>query len=593
SMLTGLYPAEHGIHENARRLGDDKILLASRLQTLGYTTAAFVSGLPLASRFGLARGFDHYDDELGGAAERRAGVTTDRALAYLSRQKAPFFLWVHYFDPHEPYHPPEPFRSDYAADPYLGEVAYMDSQVGRLLAGFETQVGDGAWRLLVAGDHGEGRGDHGEALHGNLLYQGVLRVPLIAAGRGIEAGVRNEPVSVRRVFDTLSGWAGYPWADGDAPLDLLGDGSETVLAEAMKPYLQYGWQPQVVAIRDQLKVIQSGTIEVFDLQADPAEERNLAGEVEIGAELRDALRAYPVADAASAAAEPLSQADRQRLASLGYVDWQGQAAYREDAPSAKDMTHLFADLDHGSGLFVQQAYEQAIPVFARVLEQDPSNLMVAVRLAVAHSVTGRAKQAMAYFERARGIDPSSVDVRHYQGMHHFRAGQWAEAEALLGSVLAQMPDRLPALESLVQIRQRRGAIDSARELQEHVVALAPAAGQLTRLGELSMATGDTPAAIDAFERARAIQGNDFTHALELGVCYLANRQPAEAGESLDQVAESHPGYPMALFKRAQVAALLQEADRAERIRLAYARADATTRPLIENEALFRDVPLNR
>ena len=134
SILTGLYPTQHGIHENGRRFADSERLLATRLQRLGYRTAAFVSAFPLAAEFGLASGFDHYDDELPtDKAERPANETTGRALGVLEREKArrPCFLWVHYFDPHEPYEPPEPYRSLYSEDPYLGEIAFMDRELGR------------------------------------------------------------------------------------------------------------------------------------------------------------------------------------------------------------------------------------------------------------------------------------------------------------------------------------------------------------------------------------------------------------------------------------------------------------------------------
>ncbi|MCP3961602.1 MAG: sulfatase-like hydrolase/transferase [bacterium] len=589
SMLTGRYPADHGIHENGRRLGSDEVLVAGLLRELGYSTAAFVSGFPLASRFGLDRGFDHYDDDFGeGLSERRAGPTTERALAFLNRRSSrPLFLWIHYYDPHEPYDPPEPFLSE-IQDPYLGEIAYMDRELGRLVDAFESRAGQRS-KIIVAGDHGEGRGDHGEALHGNLLYQGVMRVPLIVAGSGVAAGEVEDAVSVRRIFDTILAWTGE-----ERPHGLLGGKPETVLAEAMKPYRQYGWQPQAMAVHDRFKVIRSGDTEIYDLDSDPAESRNLAGEVSIDRELVESLQEYLSRATADRTLnrESLSQEELERLASLGYVDWGGQPTLRDDAPSPKDMTHLFADLDLGSGLFVRQRYEEAIPVFERVFEQDPQNLMVGLRLAVAHSVLGRGERALELFERAREIDPGSIDVRHYLGLHHLRAGNQADAEALLASVLAQSPERLPALEAMVRIRERQGRIEDASQLVERLAELQPEdSGHLLKLGALRMAVGDTPAAIAAFERARDLQGEEFTRYLELGVCYLANRQVAEAGECLDRVPGGHPGYPMALFKRAQVSVLLEEPDREQRIRLAYRRADATTRRLIENEALFDGVTL--
>jgi len=581
SMLTGLYPSEHGIHENARYLAEDKAVLAGRLAERGYATAAFVSGLPLSRQFGLARGFEHYDDDFGDAAERRAAETTDRVLAFLDRTSAsPLFLWVHYFDPHEPYDPPAPF--DAHPDPYLGEIASMDGELGRLVGAFERRFA--ARRILVAGDHGEGRGDHGEALHGNLLYQGVMRVPLIVAG-GVAAGRRDEPVSVRRAFDTVLAWAGLERA-----ATLLDGSPEVVLGEAMQPHLQYGWQPQVMAVRGGQKVIRSGEIEVYDVGTDPAETRNLAGETEIDGELREAIRAYPL----PAASEPvdLSRDEREKLAALGYAAGLGVGAAREGGPSPKDMAHLFAALDAGSGLFVREEYGEAIAVFTRVLEEDPENLAVCLRLAAAHSVLGHGGEAAGYFERARELAPDSADVRHYHAMHYFRSGQWEKAEPLFASVLARTPERVPALERLAEIRERQGRPHEAIELLERVVALkrSPVA-ELLKLGELRMAVADTPEAIRAFERARDLDPAAFVHPLELGVLYLAERRLDEAADCLDRVPPGAPDYPMALFKRAQVAVLRGEPDREDRIRLAWREADETTRPLIERERLFEGVAL--
>jgi len=589
SMLTGLYPKDHGIRENGRRVGEELELLSSLVQEKGYTTAAFVSGFPLASEFGLDRGFDHYDDDFGqDRVERNAGQTTDRALSFLEQHPAePLLLWVHYFDPHDPYEPPEPFSSQYETNPYLGEIAYMDRELGRLIAGFEERFRSGPWKILVVGDHGEGLGDHGEALHGNLLYQGVMRVPLIVAGSDISPGEVERPVSVRQVFATVLGWAGEERAGG-----LLSEIDEPVLAEALKPYLQYGWQPQFMAVHDGIKVIRSGETEIYDVETDPGETENLDGKVELDPGLRQAISDY----AARALAEDdpgednLSQENREKLASLGYFGSAGRPALREDAPNPKDRVHLYRDLDIGAGLFIRQEYEQAIPVFTRIFQADPNNFMVALRLAVAQSVVGNEDKALEYFERAKEIDPSSVDLRHYQAMHYLQNQQWDLAEPLFESVLAQTPDRLPALEGLAQIYTRQGRIEDAARQLEQIVQIKDSPGlELARLGELRMAQGDTAGAIRVFEKAQEFLADRFTYSLELGVLYLANRQLAEAAASLDKVSASHPGYPMALFKRAQVSVLLAEPDLEEKVRLAWTNADEATQPLIESEQLFQDI----
>lgn len=591
-MMTGVYPVDHGIRENGRRVSETTRLLAPALRDLGYSTAAFVSGFPLDSQFGLARGFDHYDDDFGeGRVERSAGETIDLALEYLEKQGgATVFLWVHLFDPHDPYEPPEPFQSRFAENPYLGEIAYMDEQIGRLVEGFTARSGSESWRILVVGDHGEGLGDHGENLHGNLLYQGVMRVPLIIAGSEIAPGVVARAVSVKQVFPTVLGWAG-----GQSVKSLLAERGSPVLAEAMKPFLQYGWQPQFMAVEDGVKIIRSGEVEVYDVLADPLERENLAGRRELEPRLREALATY-VEEAlreSETAAVDLDPEARKKLASLGYFDSTGRPALREDAPNPKEMTHLFHDLDVGASRFVERDYEQAISIFRRVLAEDPHNFAVALRLGVAHSVMGDQSEAVRYFEKAREMDSSSVDLRHYRAMHHMRYRQWELARPLFESVLVEMPERLPALEGLAQIYTRQGNLEGAAQLLERIAAIKESPGlELSRLGELRMAVGNTAGSIRAFEKSRDILGEEFTHYLELGVLYLADGRYREAATTLDQVFTSHPGYPMALFKRAQVSVLLDEEDRAERVRRAWAVADEATRPLIENEELFAGIPLS-
>ena len=590
SMLTGLYPAGHGVHENARYLREDRALLAERLAEAGYRTAAFISGLPLDGRFGLARGFDEYDDEMGpGGTERGAGVTTDRALKWLiGAGDGPFFLWVHYFDPHDPYEPPEPFRSRYPEKPYLAEIAYMDQEIGRLLAGFEVRCGERPCNILVVGDHGEGLGEHGEPLHGRLLYQGVMRVPLIAAGAGVPAGETSDPVSTRRVFDTVLVWAGLGSSGG-----LMSDTTEPVLGEAMKPYLQYGWQPQLMAVEGRWKAIRSGPVELYDVLDDPGERRDLAAERQLTPELARALREYPLPTPAerSAAAEPLDDEMREKLASLGYIDSGARPQARSDAPSPRQMTDLFADMDAGAALFVAERYDEAIPLLARVLDRDPGNLAVALQLAVANSVRGRDRQALDYFERAAAIDPDSTDLAHYSALHFLRSGAPERAVPLLQKVVVLSPRRLPALRGLAEAHRRLGRVPEAVALLERALAIDARAADYLLLGELRMELTDTPGAIDAFEAARALDPAAFSHHLELGVCYLAGRRFADAAYHLDRVPPEHPAHALALFKRAQVSVLLGEADREERIREAWREADAMTAPLFATERLFEGVAL--
>lgn len=601
SILSGLYPAGHGVHENGRRLSSQVPLLAERLRDKGYTTAAFVSGYPLERQFGLARGFERYDDEFAaGRNERTAAETTDRALAWLASPSEPSdrprFLWVHYYDPHEPYAPPEPFRSRFPADPYLGEVAYMDSELGRLVENFEKSAHEREFRALFVGDHGEGLGDHGEALHGNLLYQAVMRVPLLLAGTNIHPAVRQDAVSIRQVRATLLQWAGDRVAGG-----LMAATGEPVLGEAMQPFLNYRWQPQVMAVDGRQKLIRSGRLELYDLAADPGETRDLAGSTSPDRALARAVADYPVpaagstpatsgieASGASGPSPAITDEQRKRLASLGYIASDGPpAAVPANAPRAAAMTHLFDELDSASRAFANDDYGAASRLFRRILGDDPGNLMAAVRLAVAESFLGNDRAALDAFALAARIDPESIEVRHYLALHHLKEGRPELAAPRFEQVLALQPDRLAALAGLAGIRAGQGRLPEAAALFERAVALSGSpAPLLVELGLARMAMGETPAAIAALESAREMLGRDFRQDLELGVLYLAVNRTAEARDALDRVPPSHPGYPMALFKRAQASVLLAEPDRGDRIRAALEHADSTTRPLVLRERLF-------
>jgi tetratricopeptide (TPR) repeat protein len=251
------------------------------------------------------------------------------------------------------------------------------------------------------------------------------------------------------------------------------------------------------------------------------------------------------------------------------------------------MSRLFDLLDRASALFVEEEYARVVPLLERILAADPGNLDAALRLATARSMLGHETAALEAFARAGKIVPGSQDVRTYLALHHVRARQWEKAAPLLEQVVAEAPNRLPAVEALAQVRERQGRIGEAIALRQRVhAARTPTAADLVALGRLAMSDQRTPLAIEAFEGARRIQGAAFANDLELGVLYLAARRLPEAREALDRVPLSHPERAMALFKRAQVSVLLNEPDRAVRIERARAGADGTTRELIAGERLF-------
>ena len=567
SFMTGLYPAGHGVHENARYVSKSLPLLAEQLQKAGYRTAAFVSAFVLDRRFGLARGFDVYDDGEGRWTERNARDTTDAVLAELRQPSdKPRFIWVHYYDPHAPYSAPVAGGSEGTVrQRYLQEVRFVDEQLGRLTAPF-SEAAMGSVARIVVGDHGEGLGDHGETEHGHLLFQSTMHVPLMISGPGVPAGTSSDvPVSTRRVYHTVLDWAGLASehslrvgeSEGQSPSD-----QDVVLGEAMKPFLEYGWQPQVMAVAGRFKSILAGRVETFDLVADPGETRNLGSAADVPPGMRRALDDYPIASLSVRAPVELDADAKRRLAALGYISAGAAPVVRRDAPRPADMTALLPLIQQASSLFTAGDYRGAIPVLNQIVARDPNNLDARLRLATSYSSLGATAQAEDAFRRAAAIAPDSQDVRTYLALHYARTPDWERAVPMLEQILKETPDRVTAAEALAALK--------------------------TRQGEVAMDREDTSGAIAAFERARQLAPPTFKVDLDLGVLYLSARQFADARTALDRALAAKPNDPMALFKRAQVSVLLREVDANSRIAVARQKADATTKPLIERERLFQN-----
>ncbi|PIE03683.1 MAG: hypothetical protein CSA81_00915 [Acidobacteria bacterium] len=586
SMMTGQYASEHGVHENARYISAKDHLLAVELKKRGYHTAALVSSYPLARIFGLSAGFDHYDDYFTeNQNERTAKQTTDLALSYMERVKAsqqqPVFLWVHYFDPHLPYEPPEPYRSQYPRDPYAGEIAFMDSQFDRLLRGFQSWVGEGRHYIIVAGDHGEGLGDHGEMVHGHLLFNSTIQVPLLIGGSDIQAGRIDRAVSLRHIYHTVQSLAGI--SNGPS---LLYPPDEVVCAEAMKPYLQYGWQPQIMAVYNHTKVISEGEPAMYDLEADPGEKSNLAGSKKLDAPLTQALENYELPSSHTVQAT-LSETEASKLASLGYVASSGDVVDSEAAPVPSQMTHLFEDMDRASGYFVNKQYKKAIPLLKKILETDPDNFMFNLRTAVAYSILGDREEAMLYFQKAMHINPDSIDLMHYLGMHYFRFKQLSEAETLLEQVLKSSPNRIPALQCMARIKEIRQDKQSALDLFSRLNLLNPDDEiYLLKMGDLSMELGQTEHAIACYLNLKDQQLENFNRDFELSLCLMDAGRLEEARDTLDGISTDHKAFPLVLLKRAQVSILLKEPHARSLVRQAYQNGNSMTRRTIENEPFF-------
>jgi choline-sulfatase len=509
SLLTGLLPPEHGVRSNIGYRLDAAAhpTLATLLRARGYATGAFVSAYVLRRATGLDAGFDFYDDVAtaqgarAAAEVQRPGATTvAAALRWLRGVGAkPFFLFVHLYEPHTPYLPPEPFRSRYGAT-YDGEIATADAAVGELLAGLrELGVYDRSLLVLLA-DHGEGLGDHGEAEHGVLLYREVLHVPLLLKlPRSARAGsVDSNPAGLRDVLPTVARLVGLPVPAAAKGRDLLAPGGprdEAVYSETYYPRIHLGWSQLVSLVDARYHLIDGPRPELYDVIRDGAERSDILAErPQVGRAMRLALSRGSSAFQAPAAA---TSEERERLMSLGYLAG-GPAAPEAGAalPNPRDHIAVYGQVRAAFALVEQGRDEDAVRAFDRVLAQEPGLVDALTERAAALGRLGRYRESVASYEKAIRRAPAlAPELSLTVGRVHLEMGSFAEARAAAARAMGSEPDA--AHELLASVALAAGDMDEA-EREAGRVARDP--GALARAGvveaEVLARRGQLQAALD-------------------------------------------------------------------------------------------------
>ena len=524
TLLTGLYPPGHRSRHNGLRAAADVATLATMLREQGFATGAFVAAFPLDRRFGLDRGFDRYGDRMprdadGRQLDERSGMTVvDEALAWLAGVQAPrVFLWVHVFEPHAPYEP-DPSRgaagtSLPAQVRYDDEVARADVAVGRLLGALGPRAA--STLVVLAGDHGEAFGEHGESTHSHFVYDTTLRVPLIVAGPGVQARPQaiGENVSLVDVLPTVIDALGLPQRDVDG-ISLMpvirggAPGARTIYAETFAPLLDFGWSSLRSIRSGQWKYIEAPTPELFDLSVDPGELRNLAPDhVGITRELARSVLTFsgPELPPIQAGDRPAADAQR-RLGALGYVSPAPATSTRGGRPDPKDRKELAARMAQAvSGELRGPALESALEA---ILAQDPHNGQAHMRLgfalfergdarraerhfraaieaavpgtdahlglALCLSTTGRTPEAKTILEAAARMEPENPVIAANLGTLAMDAGDHEGAARHLARALALEPNLLQARFNLARVLARLGRRDAARDQVRELLARLPA-----------------------------------------------------------------------------------------------------------------------
>lgn len=465
SLMTGLTPPGHGVRGNGSfALPAGVPTLAEALAARGLRGAAFVGGYPLARPFGLARGFEHYDDHVERSpglhfdfAERPASAVVAAACAWLAVQTGPVFVWVHLFDPHAPYAPAPEFAGP---DAYRGEIAAVDAALVPLIDAFLARPE----RALVAAtaDHGEAFGEHGEDSHSLFAYDTTLRVPLILHGPGIAAGRRvTEAVSTVNLAATLLARLGPgPQLPGLALLEQTTEAlaATPLYAETLAPRLDFGWSDLRVWRRGPHKLIRAPRVELYDVVADPGETRDVADhEPAVRQRLLAELAAHLASTGEHESGQAASQETRERLRAFGYV--QGPQG-RGSGADPKDMLAVARRIAEAVGPFRDHA--EAARVYAAIQTLDPPNPLVNLRLADALLRAGRARQAVPAYRRVLASGPRTADPFVGLASAWLELGRLDEAERVLREGTAVTPRDGQINYNLGELARARGRRDEAR-----------------------------------------------------------------------------------------------------------------------------------
>jgi arylsulfatase A-like enzyme/Tfp pilus assembly protein PilF len=559
AIHTGRYPGAFGMRVNGLgRLPDSAVTVAERLKEAGYSTGAIVASAVLSGSYGLNQGFDDYDDRIQAPAratlstaelQRDAADVTSAAKRWLEHRQAPWFLWVHYYDPHLPYEPPARFTSAAPNRPYDGEIAFVDAELGRLIEGLNRD----RTIVVVTSDHGESLGQHGEADHGYFLYDATLSVPLIVRVPGMAARVVSEQVRLIDLAPTIAQLAGpggvADATDGESLVPLMeGQVRRDVpisVAESWYPRLHFGWSEIRSARVGEWKYVAAPKPELYDLRHDRGELRNLASDRSAVAGRLAADLARVTARFAQPDAKPVAQPDAaavERLQALGYLGAFAPVTAGGSGIDPKDRVEEYrqyrALFNQALGHLARGNAAQGAAVLQRLVKTNVRAFEAHLYLGNAYAALGRHDAALGEYEAAaqlnpglatphfeaakvlstkgdhagaaarcrKGLDlePSSFYGHYTLGVVHQRAQQWPAALAAFRRAVELNAADPRARANLASAAMRAGDLDLARQQFEQMIALAyQVAPAHYNLGVIAARQGQTAEAARRFRLALA------------------------------------------------------------------------------------------
>lgn len=537
SILTGLNPCRHGVHNNGNySLPPEFTTLAELLKERGLATAAFVASFSVDSRFGLAQGFETYDDffEPGQAfktynAERPANGVYEAFSRWLEKNYASrFFAWVHFFDPHFPYNPPPEFARKFQSDPYDGEVAFMDRYVGRVVELLKIYGCYDRTLVIIAGDHGEAFGEKVEQGHGLFLYEMAVRVPFIVVGPGLPSGqVINRPVRLIDIMPTVTDLLGIrqlPQIDGQSlkPL-LLGQKLKPseIYLESFFPRENYGWSELLGIISEDWKYIQAPRPELYNLKTDPGENNNLYSDGNrTASRLKSRLeKIITGATGLASAGREMTPAERERLRSLGYLQVAGPQT-KGALPDPKDRLDELRAYQEAGLLELRGQLEAAEQAYARLVERAPNLESSYLNLSRVQGLQKKHPEAAATLKRGLEALPGSDHLLSKLAQVLLLAGRRVEAMEAAGQALSINSTNYDALVVALTVSEEEGKIDEALGYADRALLIEPE-NEMIRLSKAEnlVRSGRQKEAVEVYAGLAADFPENAFYNLNLAVIY--------------------------------------------------------------------------
>ncbi len=593
SLMTGRYPASLGVrHNGIYTLPAEALTLAERLGEAGWDTAAFIAAYVLNRGFGVEQGFETFNDVPvnryeGGEdqlfrAQRTADEVNEQVFRWLDRRKeGKFFLWVHYYDPHDPYRPPERDGRALSGSGYDREISYVDACLGDLLDRLRQDGLLDRSVLAIVGDHGESLGEHGEKTHGIFLYEGAVHVPMMIRAPGlVPAGRRvSGPVELVDVAPTLLDLLderALERAQGRSLLPrILGErdeGEALAFAETLMPRIEFGWSELYMVHDGRFKYVRAPQPELYDLEDDPDERANLLEReprlaLEMAAILDAWLSGAAVAGADAAASRTITPEEEERLRGLGYL---GGSAFKEGQdegaprPDPKRMIAEVRALDAARDLLAAGDAEGALEGARSILAANPGNHQARTTEVLALIELDRLveaeKAALEALRVAREADDDErILERKARGLLasvYNLAGNTAQAERQYRALLKLDPGQTAARVDLARLLMGMGQDRKARALVDEVLDTDPRDGMaLALLFKLQQSAGERDAAIDTAMRLSRDRAGDAETLVQAAQLLMESGNAAAAVPCLEAAIEQVDGLPVGWLGRLGVARL--------------------------------------